>query len=81
MSQTHRPLELRKRPSSANAFTEPPPLLSVDQVAGTLAISSRHLRNLIAKGEVRAIRLGRAVRVPRAEVDRIVGIGETAPRA
>jgi excisionase family DNA binding protein len=38
-----------------------------------LAISARHPRELVARAEVRIVRLGRCVRVPRAEVERLCG--------
>jgi excisionase family DNA binding protein len=40
-----------------------------------LTISGRHLRGLIARGEVNVVRLGRCVRIPRAEVDRLCAGG------
>jgi hypothetical protein len=36
-------------------------------------ISPRHLRELIARGLVAVVRLGRCTRVPRSEVDRLCG--------
>jgi len=43
----------------------------VVEAAALLAISRRHLATLIARGEVSVARLGKCVRVPRAEVDRL----------
>ena len=51
--------------------TELPRLLRVVEAAALLAISRRHLATLIARGEVSVARLGKCVRVPRAEVDRL----------
>ena len=44
----------------------------VPEAARTLSVSPRLLWRLIAAGEVGVIRLGRSVRVPRAEIDRIL---------
>ncbi len=46
-------------------------LLKVHEAAERLAISQKHLRRLIAQGRLRAVRLGRAVRVPEAELERL----------
>jgi excisionase family DNA binding protein len=50
-------------------------LLSVDETAHALHISGRHLRDLISRGHVRAVRLGRRVLVPREELDRLAREG------
>jgi excisionase family DNA binding protein len=43
----------------------------VVEAAALLAISRRHLAALIALGDVNVVRLGRCVRVRRAEVHRL----------
>jgi len=50
-------------------------LWSIDDTAHTLGISSRHLRDLVSQGKVRAVRLGRRVLVPRDELDRVAKEG------
>ncbi len=47
--------------------------LTVREAAEQLAISPRHLRRLIARREIRAVRLGRAIRLPEAELRRLAG--------
>lgn len=55
----------------ATNSSELPRLLRVVEAAALLAISRRHLAALIALGDVNVVRLGRCVRVPRAEVHRL----------
>ena len=54
-----------------------PLLVSVDQAAGLLGIGRTTLYELIRRGDVRPIRIGRCVRIPQREleayVDRLVG--------
>jgi excisionase family DNA binding protein len=50
-----------------------PRLLSLDAAAHQLSVSARHLRNLAARGQLRIVRLGRSVRVPREEIERLCG--------
>jgi excisionase family DNA binding protein len=61
------------------ANTRKPDLfLTLFEAADELKISDRSLRSLISAGEVRACRLGkRIVRIPRAEIDRLAGVGAT----
>jgi excisionase family DNA binding protein len=54
---------------------ETPYLLTPEQAARALAISERHLRNLQERGAVTAVRLGRAVRYHRDEVERFAKQG------
>jgi excisionase family DNA binding protein len=55
----------------ATNSSELPRLLRVVEAAALLAISRRHLAALIALGDVNVVRLGRCVRVRRAEVHRL----------
>ncbi|MGB9848869.1 MAG: helix-turn-helix domain-containing protein [Moorellaceae bacterium] len=52
-------------------------LLTVPEAAALMGCSRAHLYNLINKGEIPTVRLGRAVRIPRKWleqwVDRLVG--------
>ncbi|MDQ2744600.1 MAG: helix-turn-helix domain-containing protein [Chloroflexota bacterium] len=45
-------------------------LLRLDEVREALAIGQSKLYQLIDSGEIPVVRIGRAVRVPRAEVER-----------
>ena len=46
--------------------------MSVNDYAGRLAISPRQVYRLIEQGEVKAFRVGRAVRIPSSEVERFI---------
>ena len=54
-----------------------PLLVSVEQAAGLLGIGRTMLYELIRRGDLRPIRIGRCVRIPRREpeefVERLVG--------
>lgn len=45
-------------------------LLRVDEAAKLLSISRSLLYELLAAGNIKVVRIGRAVRIPRAELDR-----------
>jgi excisionase family DNA binding protein len=47
-------------------------LLTVDEIAGILKLNPQTVRNWIDRGYLGAIRIGRRVRVPRAEFDRLI---------
>jgi len=63
------------RPGSVPDFSVGRRLLSVEETAHALHISGRHLRDLISRGHVRAVRLGRRVLVPREELERVAHEG------
>src|SRR5215471_14174394 len=75
---TPRTLESRERsdatPNSPETKPASPPrrLLSVKQVAHELGLSARTVSTLIAKGQINAVRIGRRVLLPVAEVERFV---------
>lgn len=46
--------------------------LTIVEVATALGVSSKTVRRMIADGELRAIRIRESVRIPRAELDRVV---------
>lgn len=46
-------------------------LLSIRRAAKTLQVSEKFLRKLQHAGALRVIRLGRAVRVPKGEIERL----------
>ena len=49
-----------------------PQLLSVDDVAAILAVSSKTVRRMIDRGALSACRVGRLVRVQRADLERYI---------
>jgi excisionase family DNA binding protein len=53
---------------------EPPVLVSVAEAARLLGLSERYAWKLIARQELRSIRLGGRRMVPRAEVDRLATV-------
>jgi len=50
-------------------------LLSVDEAAHELHISGRFLRDLIKRGDVGAVRIGRRVLISRGELERLARDG------
>ena len=52
-------------PTSNNAYT----LFTVTEVAAEFKQSTRQIRRLIASGDLRVHRLGRSVRISRADLD------------
>lgn len=73
-----RTLDSRERvdatPNSPEMKPASPPrrLLSVKQVAQELGLSARTVSALITKGDIKAVRIGRRVLLPVAEVERFV---------
>jgi len=55
-----------------------PQLLTVEQVAAVLQVSTRHVENLIAHGKIRKVpNLGRSVRIAPADVLAFIGATQT----
>lgn len=50
-------------------------LLSLKQAAERLSVSPEFLKKAYRRGKLRIVRLGRAVRIPEQEVDRLVREG------
>jgi excisionase family DNA binding protein len=46
--------------------------LDINQVAELLGVSAWLIRKMIQQGELRHVRLGQLIRVPRSEVDRFL---------
>ncbi len=66
---------------SAIASSNPTPpvqrlALSVDECAQAVGLSSRYVRTLIQRGQLRVLRVGRRVLVPIAEVERFARVSE-----
>jgi excisionase family DNA binding protein len=58
-------------------FSRPPaPLMTVDDAAELLRVSSKTIRRLIERGELEAVRIGRSVRLRSADVFRIIEQGQ-----
>ena len=55
-------------------------LLTVDDIARILKLNPQTVRNWIDRGFLRAIRIGRNVRVTRAEFDRLLDESYTGPK-
>jgi len=57
--------------------------LSVREAGAVVGCSADSMRRFIAAGQVRAIRVGRLVRVPRAEIERVLrdGVGPHAAKS
>ena len=52
--------------------TEPPWLLRPEELAGLLALGRSMVFKLVARGELPAVRIGRAVRIRRVDAERFV---------
>lgn len=64
------------------AYSDLPPVSSVAEVAHLLDVSESLVRKLIATGELKAVRLGRLIRVPRhALADLLMENGGTVASA
>jgi excisionase family DNA binding protein len=55
-------------------------LVSIAQAAELLGLSRDTVRRLLAVGELASVRIGAAVRIPRADVDRLVARGRARTR-
>ena len=69
MSSTRQTEPLKR----ADSACEPPRLLRIGDVARAVQISERTVYDLIARGALRAVHIGRCVRIPRSELDRLCG--------
>lgn len=47
-------------------------VLTPQEVAAMLRVSSRHVYEMVQQGEIRAVRLGRRVLIPAAAVDELL---------
>jgi len=54
---------------------EPPMLFTVEQAARLLACGRTTIFSAISAGQVRAIKIGRATRIHRAELERVAATG------
>jgi excisionase family DNA binding protein len=48
------------------------PLLSVAEVAAYLNVSTKTVRRLIGRGELRSVRIGRSIRIPEEEIECLI---------
>jgi excisionase family DNA binding protein len=55
-------------------------LLKIPEAAERLALSQKCLRDWIAERRISSVRLGRAVRIPVSEIDRLLEEGTTPAR-
>jgi excisionase family DNA binding protein len=51
-----------------------------DKVAKAADISVAMIRKLIRNGKIRAVKIGRCVRIPESELQRILDVGTSATR-
>jgi excisionase family DNA binding protein len=56
-------------------------LLSVPQVAGRLGVTAACIRRWILERKIATVKLGRLIRVPESEVDRLISAGLRPARA
>lgn len=67
-----------QQPVAAPPVEEVPPSApyTVVETARTLRVSPAHVRNLIKRGDIRALELGHVIRIPSSEIARILNGGE-----
>jgi excisionase family DNA binding protein len=56
-------------------------LVSIAQAAELLGVSRDTVRRLLTVGELGSVRIGKAVRIPCADVDRLIAHGRARTRA
>jgi excisionase family DNA binding protein len=56
-----------------------PLLLRVEEAGAQLSLSRGMIYKLIATGDLRAVRIGRSVRIPAAAVDELIARAESTP--
>lgn len=56
-----------------SSLADLPLVLNADEAAGVLRVSRWQIYESIKRGELRAVRLGRCLRIPRDEVARLLG--------
>ena len=52
--------------------TLPPNFATVPDIASKLGVCRASIRRAIERGEIRAVRLGRSIRIPRSEMERVL---------
>ena len=58
-----------------NAHPATRALLRVDDAAMILKVSSKTIQRLVARGHLKAVRIGRSVRIPSSEIDHLIAAG------
>ncbi|HEU5214913.1 MAG TPA: helix-turn-helix domain-containing protein [Gaiellaceae bacterium] len=51
---------------------EAPPLLTISEVASALRVSYETIRRRVSDGTIHSVTLGRVIRVPASELDRLL---------
>ncbi len=54
--------------ATANAYPDLEPVYSVDSLATLFDVNQRTIRNMINRGDLESVRLGRLIRIPRQAV-------------
>lgn len=78
-------MDVRSVPASADEERRLPPgprtplLIPIGSAAAALSVSARHLSNLVSRGYVKTVRLGRRRMIPAAELQRLAEHGTEAP--
>ena len=66
------------RDSGTSRSPRVPPLLSVEDVADRLNVSTKTIRRLITRGQLRGTRIGRMIRIQEAEIEYLIATGTSS---
>jgi excisionase family DNA binding protein len=61
-------------------MADPKSLMSQDAAAAALAISPSTIQRMIRRGEIRVLRIGRCVRIPVSEIERLTTMEDPSCR-
>lgn len=61
---------------AATSYDELPVMLTCEQAAAVAGVSRKHVRNLLAKGDLNGTRLGTCWRIPRDSFLQAIGLKE-----
>jgi excisionase family DNA binding protein len=65
----------RRQPSSALLLDQPPEVLTAREAAAILRVGRNQLYQAVARGELRNIRIGRTIRIPRKALLDLLSLG------
>ena len=72
-NETHAPVGLRSTHPGYIPFEGLPDICTTEQAAGALQVDPKTVRTMIRRGELRGVRCGRLIRVPKAALVEFCG--------